>query len=308
MKDDSTAQHIDSFDGTRIFYEARGPKGAPGILLCDGIGCDGFVWKYLQPWLAERFRVVHAHYRGHGDSGSSKAGRYGIDAVVQDLLCVLDHAEVETATLIGHSMGVQVSIETALQAPDRVTGLALLCGSFGRPLDTFHDHALLKVALPVATRAVDRFNHLLRPVVKRLMPTDIGWTIARLTEVDGRMLKREDFIPYLEHLAKMDARIFVRMLAEAARHSTEDRLHRVHQAALIVGGEKDRFTPYWVSEVLGERLALSELHMVKGGTHTAPLEHRRLMELLLDDWFERHSLSPAAAQLTTRRRTASPTA
>ena len=41
------------------------PKLA-GRRLTDGIGCDGYVWKYLLPSLAKERAVVHWHYRGHG--------------------------------------------------------------------------------------------------------------------------------------------------------------------------------------------------------------------------------------------------
>ena len=62
-------------DGTRLFYGLVGPQdpvaspGAPAIVLTDGIGCDGFAWKYLGPHLAKSHRVLHWHYRAHGRSG-----------------------------------------------------------------------------------------------------------------------------------------------------------------------------------------------------------------------------------------------
>ncbi|MEZ4468186.1 MAG: hypothetical protein R3F43_28075 [bacterium] len=39
---------FESFDGTRLLYEIEG-EGDIDLLLCDGIGCDGFIWKYLRP-------------------------------------------------------------------------------------------------------------------------------------------------------------------------------------------------------------------------------------------------------------------
>src|SRR5690348_7207014 len=58
-------------DGTPLYYEVFGPvEGAPEaalpIVLLDGVGCDGYVWKYLAPELARDRLVVHFHYRGHG--------------------------------------------------------------------------------------------------------------------------------------------------------------------------------------------------------------------------------------------------
>ena len=61
-------------DGTRLYVHRRpGPPsadpGGPTALLCDGIACDGFIWKYLWDDLAEHMPVAHWHYRGHGRSG-----------------------------------------------------------------------------------------------------------------------------------------------------------------------------------------------------------------------------------------------
>src|SRR5580704_11490422 len=54
-------------DGTRLFVRARG-EGSPRAILCDGILCDGFIWKYAWDALAKVLPVAHWHYRGHGRS------------------------------------------------------------------------------------------------------------------------------------------------------------------------------------------------------------------------------------------------
>ena len=122
-------------DGTRLFYGVRGPRpdvlesgsSGPTWILSDGIGCDGFAWRYLQPHLAERHRVVHWHYRAHGRSGLPvDSARIDIAAHARDLLAVMDAAGIESAILAGHSMGTQVSLEAYRLAPDRVRGLPVL--------------------------------------------------------------------------------------------------------------------------------------------------------------------------------------
>src|SRR6266542_3531728 len=53
-------------DETPIFYRVRGPVDAQAVAFCDGIGCDGYVWKYLEAALGSTHRIVQWHYRGHG--------------------------------------------------------------------------------------------------------------------------------------------------------------------------------------------------------------------------------------------------
>ena len=293
---------VTSPDGTRIWYRVFGcPTGsAPAVVLCDGIACDGFVWKYLGPWLAERFTVLHFNYRGHGRSGLAPDGQsYGIQDNVTDMVGVMDAARVERAVVFGHSMGVQVALEAGLSHPDRVTGLVLLCGSYGRPLDTFRDRGGGHRLLPGLLRLFESAGSLLRPVIRALVPSQLGWIAATLTEVDARLLGREDFQPYLDHAATMDPRVLIRMLQAASVHSTEGRLPHLSAPALVVGGELDRFTPFWVSEVMAQRIPDAELHMLRGGTHAGPLEQRELLELVLEAWLARTGLSgeaPAPAE------------
>src|ERR1700753_2523499 len=59
-------------DGTPIYYRVRGPVDAPAVVFCDGIGCDGYVWKYLETELAVTHRIVHWHYRGHGRTATPR--------------------------------------------------------------------------------------------------------------------------------------------------------------------------------------------------------------------------------------------
>ena len=60
---------LPGLDGLSLIEQMRTQKvQTPAIVLSDGIGCDGFAWKYLQPHLAKTHRVLHWHYRAHGRS------------------------------------------------------------------------------------------------------------------------------------------------------------------------------------------------------------------------------------------------
>ena len=288
-------------DDTSLFVTSAGAPGPSGFLLCDGVGCDGFAWRYLAPTLCERGPVVHPHYRGHGQSslaGGVPRDRYepgagdgyAIPTLAEDLLAALDAANVERAVVIGHSMGVQVALEVALTAPERVSGLVLVCGSYGRPLDTVGDTDTLRRTLPLIRAFAERFAGPITEIVSRVLPTELAWQIARLFAVDGRLMQREDLIAYLQHMASIDPRVFLETLDEAGKHTTEDRLSQIRVPTLVVGGELDAFTPYWVSEVMARRIEGAELHMIRGGTHTATLEQHELFGRLVVDFLARNGL------------------
>ena len=75
--------------------------------------------------------LVGVDLRGRGDSDKPDAG-YGLEAHAADVVRVLDHLDLENATVAGHSMGAFVALKTALLYPDRVRALVLLDGGWPR--------------------------------------------------------------------------------------------------------------------------------------------------------------------------------
>jgi pimeloyl-ACP methyl ester carboxylesterase len=262
-------------DETPIFYRVRGPVDAPVVAFCDGIGCDGYVWKYLEAALATSHRVIHFHYRGHGRTPMPRnPRRVDITDLADDLAAVLDAAAGDSAgaVLAGHSMGVQVALEFYRRHRERARGLILLCGSYGTPLRTFKGKRTLEQVLPFLRFAVNRIPGIAQSVVARLVPTELAYQIATRFEINGELIRRDDFFPYLQHMARVDVRLFLEMLAAAGRHTARELLPMIAVPTLIVSGDRDGFTPADLSTEMHQLIRDSELHVVAGGSHTAPIE------------------------------------
>src|SRR5688572_8314165 len=245
-------------DGAPLYFQVQG-EGRPGMVLCDGLGCDGFVWKYLAPYLERRYRVLRWHYRGHGRSGlPSDRTRIGMLYTCDDMTRIMDAAGLEQAVIFGHSMGVQVALEFHRRYADRVLALVLLCGSYGNPLDTFHDGTWLKRAFPLVQRVVERFPQPMAQFTRMLLSTELALQVTLSVEVNRSMLARSDMVPYFTHLANMDPVVFVRTLQSLATHSAWDHLPHVDVPTLVVGGEHDKFTPVWLSRKLASYIPRAE--------------------------------------------------
>ena len=282
-------------DGTRIFWEEWG-EGAPAVVLCDGIGCAGYIWARLAPELARRQRTIHWNYRGHGRSERPRdPERVTLDDCVDDLLAVLDAAGVKRAVLAGHSMGVQVVLEAYRRAPERVQALLLTCGSFGRPLETFHDSWVLAAIFPALKSAVLAAPELARLAFRTVLPTRLALEVGRYLEVNRQLLRPEDLRRYLDDLAEVDPEIFVRTLASAAAHDAWPELAKIAVPTLVVAGEKDGFTPMWLSERMRSAIPGAEMLVLPAGTHTGLLEHPELVALRVEKFLaERVSPRPRA--------------
>ena len=263
---------VEAEDGTRLFVEELG-AGEPPVVLTDGIGCDGFAWRYLAPRLAERHRVVHWHFRGHGRSGPpADPDRVSIEDLASDLRRVCEACGIERPVIASHSMGVQVALEYYRQNPDAVVALILMCGTFGKITTTFHGTDLLDQVLPSLMRGATMFPGLARAIWGRV-PAALAFRIACAgRELDGERIQEDDFHRYWEHAALMNPNVFLRMLQYAGEHDAKGFLCDMDIATLVVAAERDTFTPMALADEMAHAIPNAELEVIEEASHAAPVE------------------------------------
>ena len=278
-------QYIPSYDGTKLFTEAYGDASKPPLVLCDGLGCDGFIWQHFLPAFIDDFYIIHFQYRGHGLSAPPAIkSAMQVSDLRTDLLTVMDYYNLPEATLLGHSMGVQVILDFGVHHPERVTALVPMCGSYGHPLDTFHNTDIAGKVLPYLKRAVSFSPRVAQELWSRILTTELAYQIAVNTEVNGKILRREEFGPYFDRLSAMDVEVFLGAVTGLGSHSVEMFLPDLKVPTLVVAGQHDTFTPAWLSERMHELLPNSELLMIPGGSHVAPIEQPELLHLRFRDF------------------------
>jgi len=275
---------VEAADGPRLFYEVLG-EGDPPVVLTDGIGCDGFAWRYLAPRLGKRHRVVHCHFRGHGRSGPpADPARLSIEDLAGDLKRVCDALDVAHPVIVAHSMGVQVALEYYRQNPDGVAALALMCGTFGQITSTFHGTDLLDQVLPGLIRGMRIFPGIARAVWGRI-PAAMAFRLACVgRELDGERIQEEDFQRYWEHASLMDPEVFLPMLWHAGRHDARGFLPEVDIPTLVVAAEHDTFTPMALAKEMAGAIPNAELEVIEAASHAAPVEQPDLIAEHLEDF------------------------
>jgi pimeloyl-ACP methyl ester carboxylesterase len=135
----------DSFaklDGHRIFYQSYG-SGKKAVVFLSGWGCDTTLWRNQVAPLANYGRLLVVDLPGHGRSDKPQI-RYSLDHFVNSVAAVLDHARVQKAVVVGHSMGGMVAYEFARLKPDRTIALMWVDGAFGIPIETEKQIAMFR--------------------------------------------------------------------------------------------------------------------------------------------------------------------
>ena len=116
-----------------LAWHEQGPfdagEGEP-VLMIMGLAASSRMWYRLVPWLSRSHRVILFDNRGTGDSPPVR-GRLTMAGLADDALTVMDEAGVESAHVIGASMGGMIAQHVALDHRDRVRSLVLACTTPG---------------------------------------------------------------------------------------------------------------------------------------------------------------------------------
>ena len=103
----------------KLHTTVSGRGDAPALLLLNSLGAAQGMWDQQLPLLEQYYRVIRCDTRGHGKSPTS-ASPYSFDDFVADAIGVLDDHGVETATVMGLSLGGMTALGLGLAAPDRI--------------------------------------------------------------------------------------------------------------------------------------------------------------------------------------------
>ncbi len=116
------AHHYIRTNDVTLHVACAGPEDGPLLILLHGFPEGWFTWApYLESFAAAGFRVLAPDQRGYGDSDRPPTvADYEMDALVADVVGLIDGARRKKAVVVGHDWGAVVAWWTAIQHPDRV--------------------------------------------------------------------------------------------------------------------------------------------------------------------------------------------
>lgn len=117
-------------DGLNIAYFDDGEAGGEPILLIHGFASNKSV-NWIGPgWVKTLgdagYRVLALDNRGHGESDKPHdRDAYWPELMAADALALLSHLDIDTAHVMGYSMGARISAFLSLAAPERARSVVL---------------------------------------------------------------------------------------------------------------------------------------------------------------------------------------
>jgi pimeloyl-ACP methyl ester carboxylesterase len=217
-----------TLDGQRLAYTVHG-QGPRLTILLHGLLFSQYMHEALARSLAERgHRVVTLDLLGHGESDRPRdMWRYSMPAFGAQVVALLDHLGEREAVVMGTSLGANVALEAAAQAPERFRGMVIEMPVL--------DHALigcaiaftpLMVALTAGEPVMRQLARTTRLIPRRTLP----WQADILLD-----WARQDPAP---SAAVLQGLFFGRIAPPR-----EDRC-RLNTPALVIGHQYDLIHPF----------------------------------------------------------------
>lgn len=251
--------------GRTIAYQVVG--SGPTVVLVPGLGAGSRLFGTL-PRRFERAGMRCLTFDPVGIAPSSlHSGEWSFDAAAADLDAVLGAAGIDSAVLVGTSLGGKVALAMAAFAPSRVRGLALLASS--------------AVVTPRA-RGIYRFFEL---VAGALDGPQIGEITAPFLFGATFHREREALVADIVRATRPDAaqRAFMQAQARAlpSFRGTEY-ASAIACPCLVVGGNEDTLTSPDEVRATAALWPRAELVMIEAAGHSLLLESARTFEVTAD--------------------------
>ena len=271
---------VHATDGTRIHYEVTGKSGATPVLMIQGLGASKNAWNLQRIAMATRFRIISFDNRGAGRS-DKPTEPFTLEQMADDALAVLDAAGIETAHVVGASMGGVISQIVAVKYPNRVRSLTLVCTACrNHPwrqelLQSWAKTAADKGMIEVGKEAA---QWVMSPrSFRRLVPafTWMGPLAA--------LRPRHSFVSQIDAILN-------------TREDLVDQLSTITAPTMVIVGNQDILTPRGDSEEIAERIPNAELVVISGAAHGLMMEHSTTFNKILIEFLKRTEAERVAQQ------------
>ncbi len=231
----------------------RGGEGPP-LLLIMGMSGTALHWgEELLEDLRRDFDVIAFDNRGVGAS-TRLDGEVTIREMADDAAALLGALEIDSAHVMGISMGGMIAQELALAHPELVRTLTLgctYCGGEGSAVTSQETIALLGEAMMSGDRA-------------RAVRT--GWEV----NVSAPFAADEDAWKAFEAIAERRAvavPVVIAQMQAIAGHDTSARLPSLRIPTLMIHGTEDRMLPVSNGHMIAELIPDARLEILDGVGH-----------------------------------------
>jgi pimeloyl-ACP methyl ester carboxylesterase len=281
-------------DGIRIFYNTsfameNFDPNKPVIVLIYGLLCSNYHYKYQIPFLEDQgYQILLHDYRFHyASSQDGDIDSCTFENISKDLNELLTFLSIKKASLVGHSMGVNICLEHARRYPEDVGNLVLISGTVVPPQDIMFDSNLVDLVAPILQDVTLKYPQLF----KKFWTTSYMNPIAQYAIFDGGFNKKQvemQFIQlYMKKISELPKELFFHLLKIMHDHDVIGYLEEIQAPTLVIGGDKDKIIPNYLQKILTKKIPHSDLYIVKDGSHVPQVDFPELINQRIHRFYQK---------------------
>jgi len=259
-----------------IYYEVTG-QGEP-LLFIHGLASSSRSWKKQVSFFARHYRVITFDIRGHGRSDKPLRESYSIKLFATDTVELMKALGIDSAHVIGFSMGGMVGFQLAAYAPEVVRSLvAVNCCPEGS-MRSFND-------------GVECFRHIF------LLQFNGMWS-KRHNGVKQPGLSFDRKGPpqsVLQRMAMNNKLAYANAFGALVKWSVADRLSTINCPTLMIASDAD-FVPVSIKAAYVSKIPNAELVVIKNARHATPRKQAEAFNAMLLEFLLKHSAWQAAVR------------
>lgn len=257
-------------NGTDLCYEVSGQ--GPPILFLHGLGSCLQDWQFQVAEFSKDHQVVTFDLRGHGHSAKPR-GPYRMETFAADAVGLLRGLGIESAHVVGISLGGGIAFQMAVSFPSVVRSLVIVNSAPDATIRTFKQR--LMVAVRIGMVRVLGLRRVGEALSKRLFP---GPDLAGVRAA------------FLERFARNDRDSYLAAIRAFIGWSVASQIARIVCPTLVIAADKD-YTPVAVKEAYVAKMPGAQLVVIPDSRHAVPMEKpttfNAVLRTFLDEQFAR---------------------
>ena len=289
MASEPKQDHIVNRD-MHVFYNVY--EGFPHLIFLHGTTVNHTVFRHQIDYFHEKgYGIIAVDQRGDGKSGKSdKPKEYTLDKFSEDLEEIMEKEEVEKATIIGHSAGAMVALNTAAKTPELVDSVVSIEGSynFSKTLSNgfFRNLAKKWVGIPLMRLVNCYFYRSSGGADKAEDRTYIDFSQPQFAEADIEWCRE-----IYTHMGQLNYGSAVALSMEVMKWDISAKLADVKCPVLLIHGKKSQAVGSLVGNKMSKRIqGPTDVIIIDDARHQVMLQKPEEVNTLINYFLLEHQI------------------
>ncbi|MFW9955214.1 MAG: alpha/beta fold hydrolase [Candidatus Thorarchaeota archaeon] len=243
-----------------IYYEIHGPPDAPPLVMIGGWASYRWIWFRQISTFKKKYRCVVFDNRGAGRS-SKPDYPYTIEMLAGDTVGLMEALEIDTAHILGISMGGLIAQRIGISYQNNVRSLIIVSSHFGGPNQIRMDDKTMALLIALPTETITKEQAREMRYRATFTPEFLKENKTVINQID--MWAEQYPTPLYAQ---------VRQSAATGLFNSEGKLKYISAKTLVIHGDRDIAVPPKNAELLAKNIPNSKLVIIEGGAHFSIIE------------------------------------